>query len=474
MQYMNSLLNKILLFSLILVALGTSGFVAQSASAETLEVGESRSLGTTVEVPITIRDTMYLTSGNFVIAAPSTTGVTLKSFRPEPAFDDQKFRTRSTINNNALDLNFLSMSGKEERLAGNKITVGYLVYELTPSFKAGESVDLSLSSMNMKGRLNQDVFVTPMDGKIVRKMPVGDVVGNNKPTAAAAIRILQHLKNPITNREEFLSADVNGDGVLTQEDAQIVLDYIAGKRTTFLAVESRELDNAVLKSEYSEQVSAINGRAPYTYKRLGSFPTGLVLNEKTGEITGTPTRAGAFVFDIQVADAVGDIEKRKFSMQVIDSDIVSVEKPLPVNVKLNGTPELPATVNVTYKDKKTGKEAVTWKPVDTSKIGTVIAKGMIGDSGFTVSVEVNVVSANYLNNVTVKYVQFLNLHTIEVDVSEEVYKVTVNTTYNMHFEGDKKFSLISANLLANSTVTFRMYDKYGNLLETKQHVLKPN
>ncbi|WP_143565410.1 putative Ig domain-containing protein [Sporosarcina sp. P34] len=471
---MKNLLNKVLLFSLVLVALGLSGVIAQSANAETLEVGESRSLGATVEVPITIRDTSYLTSGNFVISAPSTVGVTLKSFRPEPTFEDQKFRTRSTINNNALDLNFISMSGKEERLIGNKITVGYLVYELAPSFKAGASAELSLTSMNMKGRLNQDVIVTPMNGKIVRKMPVGDVVGNNKPTAAAAIRILQHLNKPITDREAFLSADVNGDGVLTQEDAQIILDYIAGKRTTFLAIQAKELDNAVLKSEYSEQVTAMNGRGPYTFKRVGTIPAGLTLNETTGEISGTPTRAQIYNFTIQVTDALGDSEKRMFSINVIDSNIMSVEKPLPINVKLNGTPELPTRVNVTYKDKTTGKEAVSWKPVDTSKIGTVIAKGMIGDTGFTVSVEVNVVSANYLNSIAIKYVQFLNLHTMEVDVATDVYKVTVNNTYNMHFEGDKKFSLISSNFPANSTVTFRMYDKYGNLLETKQHILQPN
>ncbi|PID19041.1 MULTISPECIES: putative Ig domain-containing protein [unclassified Sporosarcina] len=472
---MKNLMNKVLLLLLVMGAVAVSGLNTESTYAEILEVGESRSLGTTVEVPVTIRDTSYLTSANFVITGPiAGKGITLKSFRPSSAFDDQKFRTRSVITNNTLDLNFLPISGKEERLVGNKILVGHLVYELSSSFKAGDSADLSITSLNMKGRLNQDVIVTPMNGKIVRKMPVGDVVGNNKPTAAAAIRILQHLNDPITDREAFLSADVNGDGVLTQEDAQIILDYVADKRSTFLAVQSKELDNAVLKSEYSGHISAMNGRAPYSYKRSGSFPAGLTLDEKTGQITGTPTRAGTFVFDIQVTDAVGDTEKRKFSMQVIDSNIMSVEKPLPINVKLNGTPELPLKVNVTYKDKTTGKEAVSWEPVDTSKIGTVIARGKIGDSGFTVSAEVNVVSANYLNGIKVAYVQFLNLHTIEVDVSEDVYKVTVNNTYNMHFEGDKKFSLISSNFPANSTVTFRMYDKYGNLLETKQHVLKPN
>ncbi|WP_317646054.1 putative Ig domain-containing protein [Sporosarcina sp. GW1-11] len=468
---MNRVAILVMMFGVVLL----SGFIGEKAhAAETLEVGESRSLGTKVEVPVTLRDTMYLSSGNFVITAPVNQGVMLKDFRPTPAFDDKIFRTKWSVVNNKLDLNFVPISGKEERLVDKKITIGYLVYELSDEFTEGESVELSIISVNMKGRLNTDFLVTLMNGKIERKMPIGDVVGNNKPTAAAAIRILQHLNNPITDREAFLSADVNGDGVLTQEDAQWILDYVAGKRTTFLAIQAKELDNAVLKSEYSDQVSALNGRAPYTFKRVGSLPSGMLLDENTGKISGTPTRAGSYTFTIQVTDAVGDIEKRIFSIDVIDSNILSVEKLLPINVKLHGTPELPAKVNVTYKDKTTGIESVTWQPVDTSKIGTFIAKGTIGNSGFTVSVEVNVVSTNYLNSIKVAYVQFLNLHTIEVDVSADVYKVTVNSTYNMHFEGDKKFSLISSSFKANSTVTFRLYDKYGNLLETKQHVLKPN
>ncbi|AXH98295.1 hypothetical protein DV702_00390 [Sporosarcina sp. PTS2304] len=472
---MKSTMNKVMTLVMIVCVVLLTGFIGEKVQAETLEVGESRSLGTKVEVPVTVRDAMYLSSGNFVVTTPaSAKGVVLKDFRPSPAFADQLFRTKWSITSNKLDLNFLPISGKEERLANKKITIGYLVFELSSSFNEGESVKLSLESANLKGRSDTSLIVTPMHGKIERKMPVGDVVGNNKPTAAAAIRILQHLNQPITDREAFLSADVNGDGKLTQEDAQIILDYITGKRTTFLAIQSKELDHAVLKSEYNEQVTAVHGRAPYIFKRVGSLPTGLNLDETTGEISGVPTRAGNFNFTIQVTDAVGDIEKQLFSIEVIDSNILTVEKPLPVNVMLNGTPELPSKVNVTYKDKTTGKESVTWQPVDTSKIGTVLAKGKIGDSGFTVNVEVNVVATNYLNNVTIGYSPLFNMYTIKVDVSEEVYSVTVNSIYSMHFEGEKKFSLISTNFKTNSLVTFRMYDKYGNLLETKQHILKPD
>lgn len=471
---MNYTLKKVIALLVIIGFMSLSHVIEDKAyAAEILEVGESRSLGTTVEVPVTLRDTMYLGSGNFTITTPTNQGVELKSFRPTPAFNQEMFRTKWKVENNTLDLNFLSASGKEERFMDKKIIIGYLQYELSDTLKENETVKISIQAINMKGRQNTDFIVTPMDGKIIRQMPVGDVVGNNKPTAAAAIRILQHLNKPITDPKAFASADVNADGVLTQEDAQMILDFIAGKRTTFLAIQSKKLDNAILENEYSEQINVLNGRAPYTFKRSGSLPAGLNFNETTGEISGIPKRAGNFSFTIQVTDAVGDIEKRLFSIQVIDSNISTIEKPLPINVKLNETPELPTHVNVTYKNQTTGKEPVIWELVDTSTIGTFLVKGKMEELGFTVTVEVNVIVADYFKEIKVAYHPFLSIHTIIVDASTEVNKVTLDA-YSMNLGTDNKFSLVSSNLKPNSTVVFRLYDKYGTLLETKPYVLKPN
>ena len=125
---------------------------------------------------------------------------------------------------------------------------------------------------------------------------------------------------------------------------------------SFLAVAAKEMNTAVLKSEYSDKIEATHGRAPYTFKRKsGSMPTGVKLNETTGELTGTPTRAGDYTFTVQVTDAVGDTAERQFNLQVIDSNIISVEKLNSVNVKRGETPVLPSQVTVTYKDKTTGK-----------------------------------------------------------------------------------------------------------------------
>ncbi len=452
-----------------------SGLTAQATMASTLEVGETRSLGDKVKVPVTIRDTQYLTSGQIEITLPSTSkGIVLQKFEPTSAFNGDLFRTESHISGNTLKVDFISQSGKEQLLVNKTIVVGYITYGLSKDFEAGESVDLKIDSIVAKGRYGADLTLDPLHGEIERRMPIGDVIGNNEPNSAGAMRILQHINgNTITDREAFLAADVDGDGILTQNDAQQILDYVTGKRTSFLAIKAKQLDSAVLKSEYAEQVEGVHGREPYQFKSKGSLPTGLKLNVSTGELTGTPSSAKNYKLIIQVTDAVGNMAEREFMLDVIDSNIVSVDKLLPINVPLNGTPTLPDKVTVTYKNQAKGQEKVEWDRVDTSVIGKTIVKGKIGESGFTVSVEVHVVSTNYVNTIQVNYFEFLNLHTIIVDVSSEVYKVTIGGI-SAHYEGNNQFSLGSSSFTKGSNVTILLYDKYGNLLETKVHRLVIN
>ena len=103
------------------------------------------------------------------------------------------------------------------------------------------------------------------------------------------------------------------------------------------------------------------------------------------------------------------------------------------------------------------------------------AKGTVGDSGFTAKATVNVVNVNYIKNIKIGYFQLLNahIHTIIVDTTPDVYTITVDNIPT-HYEGNDQFSLASASFKAGSSVTIRLYDKYGNLLETKVQKLEVN
>lgn len=449
-----------------------SSVPANAALSSTLEIGEVRTTGKEVVLPVTLHKTSYLTSLNTIISIPANT-VTLKGFEPAGIFAGSSFNTIGNITNNELKIDILSTTGSAQRITGNEMIIGYLTITLSSAFTEGSEAAVKIDSLSATGSQNKTITLDKLDGKIEHQIPYGDVLGQNQPTAAGALRILQHIKgDPITDQAAFLSADVDGDGMLTQIDAQQILDFITGKRTSFLAVKAKELDSAVLNSEYSAKFEGIHGRETYKFTRVsGTLPAGMKLDSDTGELIGKPTSARSYTFTIRVTDALDRTADRQFTIDVIDSNIKSVTPVPPVNVKPNEKPVLPTEVTVTYSDKTTGKEKVVWDSVDTSKLGTFIVKGTVGDSGFKTSVEVHVVNQEYIHNIVVRYTPFMNIHTIVMNVAPSVYSITIDNLPVNSYDGNNQFSYVTTSFAQGSTVVIRLYDRYGNLLETKQQSL---
>ena len=80
---------------------------------------------------------------------------------------------------------------------------------------------------------------------------------------------------------------------------------------------------------YALALKSTGGRPAVTWSLpQGTLPTGLVLNPATGEITGTPTVAGAYPLKVQVADTLGLTATVDVPLKVA-ARLAVVKKPLP-------------------------------------------------------------------------------------------------------------------------------------------------
>ncbi len=78
---------------------------------------------------------------------------------------------------------------------------------------------------------------------------------------------------------------------------------------------SSPLPAAAVGSLYSQALAATGGSPPYTWLAIGSLPAGLTLGSN-GVLSGTPTAAGTFSFQVEVLDASQRQDSRVFSLTV--------------------------------------------------------------------------------------------------------------------------------------------------------------
>jgi hypothetical protein len=76
--------------------------------------------------------------------------------------------------------------------------------------------------------------------------------------------------------------------------------------------------NINLRANYSSQLAASGGVAPYTWSIVaGALPAGITLNTATGNLSGSPTATGTFNFTVEAKDAAAHTGRKDFSIIVI-------------------------------------------------------------------------------------------------------------------------------------------------------------
>src|SRR5450432_4271991 len=76
------------------------------------------------------------------------------------------------------------------------------------------------------------------------------------------------------------------------------------------------LPQATIGGPYSTVLNVSGGASPYSFSLTGFLPAGLSLNSATGAISGTPTAAGTFYFNITVNDLQGSHLEKRLSLVV--------------------------------------------------------------------------------------------------------------------------------------------------------------
>ncbi|PYV59827.1 MAG: hypothetical protein DMG98_04810 [Acidobacteria bacterium] len=134
---------------------------------------------------------------------------------------------------------------------------------------------------------------------------------------------------------------------------------------------SASLPPGIVGTAYNAVVSIVGGAMPYQFSVVsGSLPVGLSLNPSTGTISGTPATAGIYKFTVQVVDAAGLSDEKRFMLSVAaatGAPAVSVQiSPLGPTVSSGTAKPFTATVS------NTSDTAVTW----SATAGTISTSGV--------------------------------------------------------------------------------------------------
>jgi hypothetical protein len=133
---------------------------------------------------------------------------------------------------------------------------------------------------------------------------------------------------------------------------------------------SGSLPSGTVNQNYNAVLAVGGGNSPYRFAvKSGTLPPGVSLNAATGALSGQPTTAGSYSFEVMVTDPPrNDQGSRAFGVMVADSKggvHVSIS---PTSATLSSSQKQQFTATITG----TSKTGVTW----SATVGTIDANGL--------------------------------------------------------------------------------------------------
>lgn len=101
-----------------------------------------------------------------------------------------------------------------------------------------------------------------------------------------------------------------------------------------LNIETTDLPPGEVGLPYNPKVRVSGGTSPYFYLiASGNLPSGLFLDNASGNISGTPSLSGTFTFAVGVRDKLGAYAEQQYTIVITDPLVIETDSPLPHGTK---------------------------------------------------------------------------------------------------------------------------------------------
>ena len=119
--------------------------------------------------------------------------------------------------------------------------------------------------------------------------------------------------------------DPNGDSYTYDCSAvPLVGNYLAGNMVAFENVmpltQLEKIADTKVNVALASRTTIFGGNSPYVVTTSGNVPDGLMIDGTNGILSGTPTVAGAFTFDVNVTDSDGTTSTHTYTVNILDAN----------------------------------------------------------------------------------------------------------------------------------------------------------
>ena len=295
----------------------------------------------------------------------------------------------------------LSVNGGSLTASGTGNSDGILFY-VGQSQATGATTSLTITDHAIVDARNGGISASRISETLPTPKPTGEnssgiVFNGTEGTVYGNVTLDESLT---IDQDETLTipdgSSLNGNGKLTNngtilvESGGTVTGETGGNGTVVSApkITTESLSEGTVGTAYNQTLQADNNPTKWSIAD-GFLPSGLTLNENTGEISGIPTTEGTSTFTAKAENSAGS-DSKQYTLTIAPKPTVSVTGVKLDQTSLSLTVGGTGTLNATVQPDNATNKAVTWsssnETVATVENGVVTAVGA-GTADITVTTQ---------------------------------------------------------------------------------------